>query len=211
MPLSGRSQCPTEIENLISTVSATRAPRTEATVEATNSEERVTSMRTSRIPPKHELNADAAGLRHRHHRWRRSRRSKDLYAYLLSVYQLWQQWREADATEQAARRLLALAEIPASQRRHPLRAIIDSTSDADRKTKSRWTRALRFAWSERRRCRGLKKCLEANGGVAGCARRWAELRAVTRAPPGFVRLGGERAPKVPFFVDVRLLDERGRW
>jgi hypothetical protein len=168
-------------------------------------------MEETQIPSKCELQADAARLRRRHHRWRRSSRSQDLYAYLLSVYRLFGRWRKQDIEEQAARRLMALSGIAARRRRHPMRAIFDATSDADRKIKSRWVRALRYAWSERRRCRGLKQCLEANGGVAGCAGRWAELRAATQTPPGFVRLGGECFPKVPFLVDVRLLDEHGRW
>ena len=33
---------------------------------------------------------------------------------------------------------------------HPIRVIIDATSTADNKTQSRWTRALRYAWRERR-------------------------------------------------------------
>jgi hypothetical protein len=127
------------------------------------------------------------------------------------VYRLFRRWRKQDFEEQAARRVLALTGIAARRRRHTMRAIIDATSDADRKTKSRWVRALRYAWSERRCYRRLRQCLEANGGIAGCARNWAERRAATKTPPGFVRLGGEWAPKVPFFVDTRLLDEHGRW
>jgi hypothetical protein len=168
-------------------------------------------MLRSRIPSKFELKAAAWKLQRLHRRWRRSLRADNLYAYLLAVYRLFGQWRKADVAEQAARRLLKLAGIAASRRRHSMRAIIDATSGADRKTKSRWVRALRYACSERRCYRGLRQCLEANGGIAGCARNWAERRAATKTPPGFVRLGGEWAPKVPFFVDVRLLDEHGRW
>lgn len=93
-----------------------------------------------------------------------------------------------------------------------MRAIIDATSNADRKTKSRWTRALRYAWSERRRCKTFKKCLRCNGGIAGCAQKWADMRAAVRTPNGFVRLGGEdRVPRIPFFVDIRFFDESGSW
>jgi hypothetical protein len=187
-------------------------PRTKATVKATDFRKVSLQMQETQIPSKYELQADARQLRGRHQRWRQSHRPEHLYAYLLSVYRLFRRWQNADVADRAARQLLTSTGISTNRRRHPLRAIIDVTSDADRRTKSRWTRALRYAWRERRRCRGLKQCLEANGGVAGCARSWAELRAARRTPPGFVRVGGEgRFPEVPFFVDVRLLDEHGRW
>ena len=55
-------------------------------------------------------------------------------------------------------------------------------------------------------------CLQANGGVAGCAEKWADIQAEKRTPVGFVRIGGEdRFPKIPFFVGIELLDQHGDW
>jgi hypothetical protein len=96
-----------------------------------------------------------------------------------------------------------------------MRAIIDATAGADRKTKSRWTRALRYyAWLKRTRsgAGGLVHCLKTNGGVAGAAQKWADTHAVMRTPPGFVRVGGEnRVPLIPFLVHVDLADDYRAW
>ena len=111
------------------------------------------------------------------------------------------------------RRCLAkLAGLKHQPNRHPLRILVDVASSADRKSKSRWTQALRFAWRERSNWKDPTECLRANGGVAGCAQKFADLQAEMRTPPGLVRLGGEdRFPKIPFFVGVELLDRYGDW
>jgi hypothetical protein len=55
------------------------------------------------------------------------------------------------------------------------RLIIDATSTADIKTKSRWTRALRYAWRERSAWTDLEAFLRKNGGPAGCATQFAAI------------------------------------
>jgi hypothetical protein len=48
-----------------------------------------------------------------------------------------------------------------------------------------------------------------NGGIAGCAGKWAEQNAWKRTPKGCVRIGGNHFPLVPLFVDLKLLDRYG--
>ena len=72
--------------------------------------------------------------------------------------------------------------------------------------------ALRFAWRERIKWPSLTGCLHANGGIAGCAAKWADLQAENRTPPGCVRVGGEhRFPKIPLFVGADMAGEFGNW
>ncbi|MDQ2081523.1 hypothetical protein RA307_15155 [Xanthobacteraceae bacterium Astr-EGSB] len=172
-------------------------------------------MQRPQIPSKIELQAAMRHLQRLHRRWCRSRRADHLYAYLSRVYRLFRRWQKGEVASRAAKRLAALSGIATSRRRHPLRAIIDVTSGADRKTKSRWTRALRYyAWFKRKHSKtgGLVQCLRANGGVAGVAQKWADTHAVMRTLPGFVRVGGEnRVPKIPFLVHVDLVDEYRIW
>jgi hypothetical protein len=52
--------------------------------------------------------------------------------------------------------------------------IIDATSTADNKTKSRCTRALRYA-RERKTWKDLGAFLRDNGGPAGCAAQFAAI------------------------------------
>ena len=144
------------------------------------------------------------------HRWRKSGRKRALYRYLTAVFNLYAAWKHAGDTRTAANRLARLTGSNVQRDRHPIRTIIDATSTADRKSKSRWTQALRFAWRKRSEWTDLTKCLRANGGIAGCAERWADLQAEKRTPSGCVRVGGEdRFPRIPFFVGVALLDQYG--
>ena len=52
----------------------------------------------------------------------------------------------------------------------------------DLKTKSRWTRALRYAWRERKSCRDLRSFLRENGGPAGCAEKFAAINPGGKYP-----------------------------
>ncbi len=61
----------------------------------------------------------------------------------------------------------------------PLRIIVDLTSSADDKTRSRLGRALRFAFDQSndwQPSNTLDKFLRKHGGIAGCAKRIAEPR-----------------------------------
>lgn len=62
----------------------------------------------------------------------------------------------------------------------PLRVLIDATSKAEPKTKSRWTRALQFAVDKRPEWVGrmtARQFFKSQGGIAGCARKIAVKRA----------------------------------
>lgn len=78
----------------------------------------------------------------------------------------------------------------------PIRVLIDATSRACTKTKSRWTRALQFALDRRGEWHGrmtAKQFFRTNGGVAGCARKIAVRRPRTLNKP--------REQEVPEFRD----------
>lgn len=151
-------------------------------------------------------------LRMKERKWRKAGRKRALYRYLETVFGLYTAWKEDDVARYAANRIAKLSGLRTQPKRHPIRAIIDATSGTDRRSKSRWTRALRFAWRERKQWNSLSGCLRANGGIAGAATKWADLRSEMQTPAGCVRIGGEdRVPKIPFFVDIELLDAAGRY
>src|SRR5437870_13445436 len=90
---------------------------------------------------------------------------------------------EANQTGKKAARLIAKwFGFRTQQRTHPIRVIIDATSTADNKTKSRWTRALRYAWHERKAWMDLTSFLHENGGPAGCAEQFAAVHPKARYP-----------------------------
>ena len=104
------------------------------------------------------------------------------YDYLAAVFDLYIQLRRRNEAKPAARRIAMLTGLRNQDRTHPIRVIIDATSTADIKTKSRWSRALRYAWGERKTWTDLGSFLRENGGPAGCAEQFAASNPRGRYP-----------------------------
>lgn len=187
----------------------------EATAKATKSHKRELEMNptgNSAATSVEALQAAIDVLVKRERRWRKTGSKRALLVYLSSIYRLYATWKEASVAIPTTTLIARLARLRERTGRHPLRTVIEATSKADRRSKSRWTQALRFAWRERSKWRNLEKCLRANGGIAGCASKWADQQSWKRTPPGLVRVGGEdRVPLIPLFVGVELLDRYGNW
>ena len=114
------------------------------------------------------------------------------YDYLAAVFELYVQLRRTKQAKKAATRIAKLFQLRNQKRNHLIRAIIDATSTADIKTRSRWTRALRYAWHERKAWTDLRDCgtLKSRGSDVG-----AILMEEGLAVP-FV-CGATRCPKTP--------------
>ena len=104
------------------------------------------------------------------------------YDYLAVVFELYVQLRRRNQAKSSARRIAMLTGLRNQDRTHPIRVIIDATSTADIKTKSRWSRALRYAWGERKTWTDLGSFLRENGGPAGCAEQFAAINSSGRYP-----------------------------
>ena len=78
------------------------------------------------------------------------------------------------------------------------------------KTKSRWSRSLRYAWHERKVWTDLASFLRENGGPAGCARQFAAIRKKDR-PYIVYRYAGTGRPYL--IVDKRAVGAKnvGDW
>jgi hypothetical protein len=111
-----------------------------------------------------------------------SRRRFAFYDYLTAVFELYVQLRRRNQAKSWARRIAKLSGVRKQDRTHCIRAIIDATSTADIKTRSRWSRALRYAWHERKIWTDLKLFLRENGGPAGCADQFAATNPRGRYP-----------------------------
>jgi hypothetical protein len=108
------------------------------------------------------------------------------YDYLAAVFDLYVQLRRTRQAKKAASCIAKLFGPRKQDRAHPIRVIIDVTSTADIKTKSRWSRALRYAWRERKTWKHLGSFLRENGGPAGCADQFAAINPRERYPAGIV-------------------------
>jgi hypothetical protein len=102
------------------------------------------------------------------------------YDYLAAVFDLYVQLRRSKQAKKAARFIAKLFGLRERKYAHPIRVILDATSSTHNKTKSRWTRALRYAWHERKAWTDLRSFLRENGGPAGCAAAFAALKAEKR-------------------------------
>jgi hypothetical protein len=104
------------------------------------------------------------------------------YDYLAAVFEFYVQLRRTKQAKKSARLIAKLFQLRGQKGTHPIRVIIDATSTTDNKTKSRWTRALRYAWYKRKTWTDLKTFLRENGGPAGCAEQFAAVHPKARYP-----------------------------
>jgi hypothetical protein len=109
-------------------------------------------------------------------RARRSRSRFAAYGYLKAVYRLYRRWRRGGISKTRTRELAKTAQLPIRRGTHPIRIVIDATSNVrDPRVKSRWTRALETALKNHVPAIELGRFFRSNGGIAGCSRLAAEL------------------------------------
>jgi hypothetical protein len=96
-----------------------------------------------------------------------SRRRFAFYGYLAAVFELYVQLRRTKQAKNAATRIAKWFGFHNQKRAHPIRVIIDATSTADLKTKSRWSRALKYAWRERKHGQTLDRSCRKTAGLLG--------------------------------------------
>jgi hypothetical protein len=108
-----------------------------------------------RPSPKEVIPYSSAALRQDMERlrnvWEDCQASRDrnaIYAYLTGVYGLVAWWTAEGRAADRARRALRLQRLDVSGREDPFAAIIRCTADtakADKRTKSKWSRVMRYA------------------------------------------------------------------
>jgi hypothetical protein len=98
------------------------------------------------------------------------------YDYLAAVYKYYYELRRHRIARKTTDEIQTkLSEGEAKFRNHPIRVLIDATCTADRRTKSRWTMALRYAWRRRTHWNGVTRYIKDHGGVAGSARLFTQV------------------------------------
>ena len=114
------------------------------------------------------------------------------YDYLAAVFELYVQLRRRNQAKPSARRIAKLFRLRKQNRTHPIRVIIDATSTADIKSRSRWTWALRYAWRERKIWRTLHRSCGKTVGllVAPISLRGPEKRISGISSTGMLELVG---------------------
>jgi hypothetical protein len=132
-----------------------------------------------RSSPKEVVPYSSAALRQDLQRvrnaWQDCQASRDrnaIYAYLTAVVAWWAvEGREVDR----ARRALCLCRLKVSDREDPFAAVIRCTADpakADKRTRSKWSRVMRYAAAYKADSEVLDKFVRRKGGINACAARF---------------------------------------
>ena len=98
-----------------------------------------------------------------------------IYGYLTAVYGLVAVWTAEGREADRARRALRLERLEVSDRVDPFAAVIRCTTDpakADKRTRSKWSRVLRYAVAYKPDAGPLDQFIQRKGGVNACAARF---------------------------------------
>jgi uncharacterized protein (UPF0335 family) len=113
--------------------------------------------------------------------------------YLTDVFAVYLELESKNIVRKAIRRIIKLQKLSSQKTSHPIRVLIDaSAGQEDRKQKSRWCRALRYALTWPGGVEKLRLCFKAFGGIAGAARKWPQYKEARRSKnsPATANFGG---------------------
>jgi hypothetical protein len=99
-----------------------------------------------------------------------------IYGYLTEVYGLVAWWAAEGREVDRARRALQLGRLKVSDREDPFAAIIRCTADpakADKRTRSKWSRVMRYAAVYKLDSELLDQFIRRKGGINQCAARFS--------------------------------------
>jgi hypothetical protein len=105
-----------------------------------------------------------------------SRERDAIYSYLISVFDLVAWWAAENCALARARKALPLQNIWPSDHDEPFAAIIRCTSDpakVDKRTRSKWSRVLRYALKRKSHSEPLERFIKRKGGINKCAARFS--------------------------------------
>ena len=110
--------------------------------------------------------------------WEGAQSSRDrdaIYGYLTAVYGLVTWWMAEGREVHRARRALRLQRLEVTDREDSFAAVIRCTADpakADKRTRSKWSRLMRYAAAYRSDSEPLDQFIKRKGGINECAARF---------------------------------------
>jgi hypothetical protein len=110
-----------------------------------------------------------------------SRDRNAIYGYLSAVYGLVAWWTAEGRETDRARRALRLQRLQVSEREDPFAAVVRCTADpakADKRTRSKWSRVMRYAAAHKPSDEPLGRFIRRKGGINACAARFSRRAAV---------------------------------
>jgi hypothetical protein len=109
-----------------------------------------------------------------------ARRERDaIYTYLTAVFELVAWWMAENRALERAQKALRLRMIMPTDHDEPFAAIIRCTADpakVDKRTRSKWSRALRYALAYKSCSERLDQFMKRKGGINECAARFGSVQ-----------------------------------
>jgi hypothetical protein len=105
-----------------------------------------------------------------------SRERDGIYTYLTAVFELVAWWSAENRALERAEKALHLRRIIPTDNDEPFAAIVRCTADqqkVDKRTRSKWTRALRFALAQKPHSEPLDRFMKSKGGINECAKQFS--------------------------------------
>jgi hypothetical protein len=123
-----------------------------------------------------------------------SRDRNAIYRYLTAVYGLMVWWTAEGREIDRARRALRLQKLEVTDREDPFASVIRATADeakADKRTRSKWSRVMRYAAVYKPDSEPLDRFIKRKGGINECAARYCRCLSSGTKLPG--RLASARS------------------
>ena len=101
-----------------------------------------------------------------------------MYIYLSSVFAVIMRWRRLNCAVKNSKAALRLRPNPPQMKPEPFAIVIFCTADpkiVDAKTRSKWSRVLRYAARTKPEGQRLIDFIKSNGGLNECARKFARI------------------------------------
>ena len=118
-----------------------------------------------------------------------------IYSYLTAVFDLVAWWAAEDRALERARKALQLQHLDLPSTDEPFAAVIRCTSDpgkVDKRTRSKWSRVLRYAAEYKSSFEPLAAFVQRKGGINKCAGRFARWLGRPGRRSGVERFPGWR-------------------
>jgi hypothetical protein len=122
------------------------------------------------------LRQDLLRVRHAWEECQASRERNAIYGYLRAVFDLVMWWKVDGRAISRARWALQLQRLDLPTTDEPFAAVILCTADrqkADKRTRSKWSRVLRYAAEYKPVAEPLAPFIQRKGGINDCAERFA--------------------------------------
>ncbi len=118
-------------------------------------------------------------------RYQSTRQRDAVYGYLSVVFDVVQHWKKLGRVKACLHEALSITKCRDKMRsREPFGVVIFCTSDTrvmDGKTRSKWSRALRYACEFKPDGQGLAPFIRSKGGINECAGLWSFKKAKARS------------------------------